>query len=402
MIIPHMVPYASPIYFVMLLVALLPIMIALLNGRRLNIYQSLITLFFLFVSFGGKDYRQGLALIFYVIFQSILVELYFRYRQKANHQWVFYGAVLLSIVPLIFVKVTPLFEAGNNSIFGFLGISYLTFKSVQIIMEMRDGVIKEYSPLTYIKFLLFFPTISSGPIDRYRRFEKDLKNPPTREDYLPFLQRGIHDIFMGFLYKFLIGYFFGQVLLPVVSFRALAEGGVSWYLVAYMYVYSMYLFFDFAGYSYFAIGTSKLMGYDTPINFNKPFLSWNIKEFWNRWHMTLSFWFRDYIYMRLMFTLIKKKVFKSRIVASNVGYFALFLIMGVWHGLTWYYILYGFYHATLICVTDAWLRFKKKHKKKLPSNKFTHAFAVVLTFHAVIFSFLIFSGFLDKLFFHHF
>ncbi len=173
-------------------------------------------------------------------------------------------------------------------------------------------------------------------------------------------------------------------------------------LVGYMYVYSMYLFFDFAGYSLFAVGTSKLMGYETPPNFNKPFLSWNIKEFWNRWHMTLSFWFRDYIYMRLMFTLIKKKTFKSRIVASNVGYFALFLIMGVWHGLTWYYILYGFYHAALICLTDAWLRFKKKHKKQIPSNKFTHALAIFLTFNAVCLSFLIFSGFLDKLIFHNF
>ena len=97
-----------------------------------------------------------------------------------------------------------------------------------------------------------------------------------------------------------------------------------------------------------------------------------------------------------MFTLLKKKVFKSRIVASNVGYFALFLIMGIWHGLAWYYIVYGIYHATLICLTDAWLRFKKKHKN-LPSNKFTHALAIFLNFQAVCFSFMIFSGILNKL-----
>ena len=188
-------------------------------------------------------------------------------------------------------------------------------------------------------------------------------------------------------------------MMPFVAKIAEKDGGLSWALVGYMYVYSMYLFFDFAGYSLFAVGTSYLMGYDTPMNFNKPFLSWNIKEFWNRWHMTLSFWFRDYIYMRLMFTLIKKKVFKSRIVASNVGYFALFVIMGVWHGLTWYYLVYGLYHAGLICLTDAWLRFKKKHKEKIPSNKLTHGLAIFLTFNAVCFSFLIFSGFLDTLFF---
>lgn len=78
-------------------------------------------------------------------------------------------------------------------------------------------------------------------------------------------------IFCRFLYKFIIGYYFGQVLLPVVGRIALQHGGISWALVGYMYVYSMYLFFDFAGYSLFAVGTSYMMGYQTPINFNKPF-----------------------------------------------------------------------------------------------------------------------------------
>ncbi|MDU7056520.1 MAG: D-alanyl-lipoteichoic acid biosynthesis protein DltB, partial [Enterococcus hirae] len=270
---------------------------------------------------------------------------------------------------------------------------------VQMIMEIRDGLIKNYQPFRYIQFLLFFPTISSGPIDRYRRFEKDQCQPPATEKYLTLLEKGIQNIFLGFLYKFIIGYYLGQVLLPIVSKAALQHGGFSWSLVGYTYVYSLYLFFDFAGYSLFAVGTSYLMGYQTPINFNKPFLSWNIKEFWNRWHMTLSFWFRDYVYMRLMFFLMKKKWFKGKIVTSNIGYYALFLLMGIWHGLTWYYIVYGLYHATLICLTDVWLRFKKKHKKQLPSNWFTHAFAVFMTFQAVCFSLLIFSGFLDQLLF---
>lgn len=396
---PHMTPYANPIYFIYLLVALTPMILTLLiKGKRWSWYQVLVTLFFLYMSFGGESWKSGAALIGYVIWQTILVWIYFHYRQKRNAGIVFYGAVLMAIAPLALSKILP-FALGHHSLLNFLGISYLTFKSVQIVMEMRDGLIKEYNIFRYIEFLLFFPTISAGPIDRYRRFEKDVENPPTREKYVDFLGKGLHNFFLGFLYKFIIGYYFGQVLLPIVAHGALKAGGISLELVAYMYVYSMYLFFDFAGYSLFAVGTSYLMGYDTPMNFNKPFLSWNIKEFWNRWHMTLSFWFRDYVYMRLMFTLIKNKVFKSRIVASNVGYFALFLLMGIWHGLTWFYLVYGLYHAALICLTDAWLRFKKKHKEKIPSNKFTHGFAVFLTFNAVCLSFLIFSGFLDKLFF---
>jgi membrane protein involved in D-alanine export len=397
---PHMIPYAEPYYFLLLIIGLIPIVLSLLlRGKRWSIYQTILTLFFLFISFGGIYWQQGIALIAYVIWQTILVWAYFSYRQKYNQTSWFYVAVLLSILPLFLTKVTPFFESGKESLFAFLGISYLTFKSVQMIMEIRDGLIKSYQPFHYIQFLLFFPTISSGPIDRYRRFEKDQLTPPTSEKYADMLEKGIHHIFMGFLYKFIIGYYLGQVLLPIVTKAALQNAGISWALLGYTYLYSFYLFFDFAGYSLFAVGTSYLLGYHTPINFNKPFLSWNIKEFWNRWHMSLSFWFRDYVYMRLMFFLMKKKWFKSKIVTSNIGYFALFLLMGIWHGLTWYYIAYGVYHATLICLTDAWLRFKKKHKKQLPSNRFTHIFAIFMTFQAVCFSLLIFSGFLDQLFF---
>lgn len=397
---PHMIPYANPSYFGYVFVLCLPIIFALLKlRRRLLGYEAIITLFFLYVSFGGNDYRQGIALIGYVLFQTILVWLYYLHRQKQNTTFGFYLAVILAILPLILTKIVPFIEHGQTSFFSFLGISYLTFKSVQMVMEIRDGLIKEYHPYRYIRFLLFFPTISSGPIDRYRRFEKDIEDIPQPEAYVDLLGQGIQRIFLGFLYKFIIGYYLGTLLLPLVARLALMYHGISLPLVGYMYVYSMYLFFDFAGYSLFAVGVSNLMGYQTPMNFHYPFLSWNIKEFWNRWHISLSFWFRDYVYMRLMFTLLKKKVFKSRIVASNIGYFALFLLMGVWHGLTWYYIVYGLYHACLICITDAWLRFKKKHKDKIPSNKFTHGLAVVATFHAVCFSFLIFSGFLDQLFF---
>lgn len=147
-----------------------------------------------------------------------------------------------------------------------------------------------------------------------------------------------------------------------------------------MYNYSLYLFFDFVGYSLLVVGISYLMGYDILMNFNKLFLSWNIKEFWNCWYMILFFWFCDYIYMCLMFFLLKKKVFKSWIVIFNIGYFVLFLIMGIWYGLMWFYIVYGFYYVILICVIDVWLCFKKKYKDKILLNKFIYVFVVFLIF----------------------
>ena len=397
--IPSLIPYANPIFFLYLLFALIPLMAYMLcKEKRLPWYQSIVTLVFLYISFGGSSWKQGVALILYVVWQTVLVALYQKYRQQHNQSSVFYASVILAILPLFLTKLFPVFDF-HISFIGFLGISYLTFKSVQVIIEFRDGVLKTYKMWDYVRFLLFFPTISSGPIDRFRRFQKELHTAPARSDYADLLKLGIHRIFIGFLYKFIIGYYLGILALPHIEKAALDSGLLSWQMLLYMYGYSLFLFFDFAGYSLFAVGVSNLMGYKTPMNFNKPFASWNIKEFWNRWHISLSTWFRDYVYMRLMFLLVKKKVFKSRVVASNIGYFGLFLLMGFWHGFTWFYILYGVFHATAICVNDWWLRLKKKHKN-WPSNKWTHALAVVITFHVVCVSFLIFSGILDKLFFN--
>ena len=395
----NMQPYQDPTYFVFLLIGLLPIAVGLMYGRRFRIYETLISFLFLLLTFGGVKWEQGVALSGYILFEMLLIYGYLAYRKKKNNTIVFDLAVVLSIIPLVIVKVSPLLNNGKESIIGFLGISYLTFKTVGMIMEIRDGIIKEVDFKEALHFLLFFPTISSGPIDRYRRFLGDYKKTPSREKYLELLDKGIWYIFLGFLYKFILAYFFGVLLQPKVSALALAHGGWSWWVVAYMYVFSMNLFFDFAGYSLFAVGTSYIMGVKTPMNFNKPFISKNIKDFWNRWHMTLSFWFRDYIYMRLVFFIMKKKLLKSKIAIANVGYLTLFLIMGFWHGITWYYIVYGLYHALAIILCDAWLRFKKKHKEHIPHNKFTEAFAIFMTFNVVCFSFLIFSGFLDKLFF---
>lgn len=393
-------PYQNPTYFLLLGLGLLPIMVGLLNGKRFRVYETVISFLFLLLTFGGPKWQEGLALIGYIVFELCILYAYLYHRRQKNSGSVFVLAVILAILPLVIVKLTPALS-GHNSLIGFLGISYLTFKVVGIVMEMRDGLIKELDFKEVLHFLLFFPTISSGPIDRYRRFLQDYNKAPSKEEYIQLLDKGVFYIFLGFLYKFVLAYFFGSVLLPKVGHVALFDGGISWALVAYMYVYSMDLFFDFAGYSLFAVAISYLLGVKTPINFNKPFSAPNIKEFWNRWHMTLSFWFRDYVYMRFVFFIMKNKLLTNKVTIANLGYLVLFLLMGFWHGVTWYYIVYGLFHACAIIICDAWLRFKKKHQAKLPSNKATHLLGIVITFNVVCFSFLIFSGFLDTLFFRN-
>ncbi|MBC1398846.1 D-alanyl-lipoteichoic acid biosynthesis protein DltB [Listeria fleischmannii] len=389
-------PYGSIFYFAILALFIAPIVIANLMGKRLPVYNAFVTLLFIFFMF-SSNLVQGIAFIVFIFWQLIVVRLYFNYRrvQNKNHGGIFTLFVIMSILPLMIVKVQPLL-AENTTLVGFLGISYLTFKATTMVMEIRDGLIKEYNSVEFVNFLLFFPTISSGPIDRFRRFQKDVKNPLDPAKYVELLNRGIFYIFLGFLYKFIIAYLIDIHWKTPLEGLLIQHIDFNTSLIGYMYAYSMYLFFDFAGYSLFAVGVSYLLGIKTPMNFNKPFLARNIKDFWNRWHMTLSFWFRDFIFMRLVFFLTKKKWFKNKFTIAYIAYFVNFFIMGIWHGLHWYYIVYGLYQATIIVLFDIFERINKKYKF-YPKNKITYVIGMIITFNFVCFGFLIFSGIFDKI-----
>ena len=406
--LPHLEPYGDPQYFVYIILAVLPIFIGLFFKKRFPLYEVLVSLAFIIFMLVGPDLTQFLAFIFYVVWQTFWLFLYKFYRKRWDNKWVFYLHVFLAILPLTIVKVTPAIQDHHQSLLGFLGISYLTFRSVGMMMELRDGALTDFSLWEFLRFMLFMPTFSSGPIDRFKRFNEDYVQIPDREELLNMLEKAVHYIMLGFLYKFVLAHIFGHLLLGHVKTYALYTGGFfNLGALGVMYVFGLDLFFDFAGYSMFAVAISYLMGIKSPINFDKPFLSRDLKEFWNRWHMSLSFWFRDFVFMRMVMVLTRKKVFKNRNVTSSVAYIVNMLIMGFWHGVTWYYIAYGLFHGLGLVINDAWIRKKKtlnKERKKagkaaLPENRWIQLLGMVVTFHVVMLSFLIFSGFLNDLWF---
>ncbi|WP_117286133.1 D-alanyl-lipoteichoic acid biosynthesis protein DltB, partial [Streptococcus intermedius] len=375
--IPHLEPYGDPQYFVYIILAVLPIFVGLFFKKRFPVYEALVSLAFIIFMLIGPKLTQIYALLFYVLWQMLWVWTYKIYRKTGDSKWIFYLHIALSILPLFFVKVTPAIY-GHQSLLGFLGISYLTFRSVGMIIELRDGVLKEFNLWEFLRFMLFMPTFSSGPIDRFKRFNEDYETIPERDELLDMLETSVQYIMLGFLYKFILAHIFGSMILPPLKQYALQMGGIfNLPTLGVMYVFGLDLFFDFAGYSMFALAVSNLMGIKSPINFNKPFVSRDLKEFWNRWHMSLSFWFRDFVFMRLVTVLIRNKVFKNRNTTSSVAYIINMLVMGFWHGVTWYYIAYGLFHGLGLVVNDAWLRKKKtvnKERKKknlplLPDNK---------------------------------
>ncbi len=180
-------------------------------------------------------------------------------------------------------------------------------------------------------YLLFFPCLSSGPIDRSRRFNEDLYNVRPKEDYLNLVGDGLFRIVLGMVHKF---------VLAAAFIRAHYLGnpitGTDWTgsTFAYMYCYGFYLFFDFAGYSLMAIGMGYIFGIVTPDNFKKPFISVDIKDFWDRWHITLSHWFRDFVFSRFHDGLYKRQVVQNKLTGAGIGFMINMTLMGVWHGLT--------------------------------------------------------------------
>ena len=319
-------------------------------------------------------------LVVFIVETFLLVRLGFHFREKKSTK---YPILFFASLLLIAAKTVVVWKV---SIFGFLGISYMTFKVLQILFETYDGVIKEpVGLIDYLQFLLFFPTISSGPIDRSRRFMEDIDQTIPRAEYIELLGTGLFRLLLGLVYKVVLS---GLLYLAM---NHIPHRGLLFTTVSYMYLYTFYLFFDFAGYSLMAVGVSNIMGIQTPMNFNKPFLSIDIKDFWNRWHISLSTWLRDFIFSRIVMKSMRHKWFKTRLTTAMVAYMLNMIFMGFWHGLSWSYIIYGVYHGVLMAGFE-WYQKKSKFYKKYKQKTAYKLVSWFVTMHLVMIGLLIFSG----------
>ena len=347
--------------------------------KKSTYYLSLVfsTLMVYFV-FAENPMHLG-SIIGYVLVGYILMHLSVKFKE---HKKTMILMIFLAGLPLVLVKVLAVFKISG---LGFLGISYMTFKLIQIIIEIYDGLIeKPMGPLDYVHFLLFFPALSSGPIDRSRRFLEDWKKQRTKDEYLELAGTGLFRLVLGLFYKLVIS---GMVFQQMTSIRYKDFS----FFVIYMYLYTAYLFFDFAGYSLMAVGASNILGIETPMNFNVPFISVDIKDFWNRWHITLSTWLRDFVFSRIVMRFMRKKIFKKRLTTAMVAYMINMTFMGFWHGITLNYIAYGFYHGILMAAFE-WYQKKSKFYKKNKNKTWYKVISWIITMHLVMFGFLIFSG----------
>jgi len=391
-----MTPYADFGYFGLLLIPLVPSVLLGLAGRLSWRWIGLLCLAVLAVQYAGQSILapwltiQTLWLVSgYALFEWALARLLLLQRARSRSRLAFWTALLLALLPLVLAKFLPLLVP--NTLFGFLGISYITFRALDVLFGIQDRLLTELPISQYLAFLFFFPTVSAGPIDRYRRFVRDWQQTRTRAAFLQDLDQAVQRIFRGLLYKFILA-----SLIQTYWMNVAAQATTIPAVISYMYAYSLYLFFDFAGYSAFAIGISYIFGIHTPENFRQPFLAGDIREFWNRWHITLSAWFRDHVYMRFVLAATKGQWFKNKYLASALGFLLSMGLMGVWHGTAINYLLYGLYHGLLLTAHDLFSRWNKQHRL-WGEGPIWRVTGIVCTVQLVCFGFLIFSGHLTSL-----
>lgn len=266
-----------------------------------------------------------------------------------------------------------------------IGISFFTFKLMSYVMEVNLGnMAPEKDVVKFGTYVAFFPTILSGPIDRPNSFIPQLCD--VRKFNEVNVSEGIKRVLWGMFLKMCIA---DQISGYTSAVFNNLDNHSSLTLLIATALYSFQLYSDFAGYSEMAIGVSRIMGIKVMENFDRPYFSMNIAEFWRRWHISLTSWITLYVFMPL------NVAFRN---FGNIGIIAATIIntviIGAWHGANWTFILFGLYHGVLISIVSLCDKRRKKFEKKYNlKNKFWYVYSrIALTFVLWSFSLLIFQA----------
>ena len=237
------------------------------------------------------------------------------------------------------------------------GISFYTFETISYTMDVYRGHIKaEKKFITYGLFVAFFPKLVAGPIQRAAELVEQLKNRPSFQ--LGFVSEGLRRMLYGLFLKVVFADNIAGFVDEGFAINPSELAGLDVITLGFLFGFQIY--FDFAAYSHIALGAAKVLGINIPENFNFPYIATSMKDFWKRWHISLSSWIRDYLYLPLTGTKVLVSTGTGGIGQSlsnqptakrkNFALFATWAIMGFWHGSNWTFILWGLYHAVFIYV----------------------------------------------------
>lgn len=307
---------------------------------------------------------------------GILIE---KYRKKKRSKVFLTVSVIFSLCLLGYCKYADFFIANFNSLTGLsvpllkialpIGISFYTFQILSYTVDVYRGEAAQKNYINLATYIALFPQLIAGPIVRYSDIAKQLEN---RTHSLSDAAVGIRRFVIGLSKKILIANTLGEL---VSIFKDSDEKSTAFYWL-YAVAYTLHIYFDFSGYSDMAIGLGRIFGFHFSENFNYPYISANVTEFWRRWHISLGSWFRDYLYIPMGGNRVKKVRWLFNICV-------VWMATGLWHGAEWNFVLWGVMFAVILMIEKLWLLKGLQHMKVL-----NHIYVMLL----VIVSFVIFDS----------
>lgn len=272
-------------------------------------------------------------------------------KNTSGSSVIFVISVFLMLLTLVVFRIGTIIL---NSIVAPLGISFYMMQAISYVADVHTRkIVKERNYLKLLIYLSFFPTITSGPIYRFEDFNRSYNSviSDLKADYER-ITNGIIYILYGYFLKLVIA---ERAAIPVNKvfneFEGSEYGGILLFIIAI--TYSLQIYADFAGYSAIVIGIAQILGYDIPENFSAPYLSSNIKEFWGRWHISLSTWLRDYVYIPLGGN-------RKGTLRKYINLIITFLVSGMWHGFRWHYLVWGLLHGSYQIIGETTYSIRKR------------------------------------------
>jgi alginate O-acetyltransferase complex protein AlgI len=269
-----------------------------------------------------------------------------------------------------------------------LGFSYIAFRLLHTLRDRQSGRLPVVNLSEYVVYVIFFPALPAGPIDRIERFVEDLRHPlALTPDNLGESGRRL---MLGLFKKFVLSDALALIAMNETNALQVHSAGWGWVL---LYAYAFQIYFDFSGYTDIAIGMGRLLGIKLPENFKAPYLKPNLTQFWNNWHMTLTQWFRAYFFNPITRALRSSRKSFSVPMIIFITQIATMLLIGLWHGVTWNFTLWGLWHGLGLFIHNRWSEWTRGRYAgiPLPWQKILNIGAVLLTFNYVAVGWVFFA-----------
>lgn len=335
----------------------LPVLLAIYlitPWRFKNAVLALASLFFYF--WGEVEYTW--VFILSVIFNYIAGRILGSLNKDRQKTIILFAACTLNLLLLAYFKYANFIIDNVNVVLAQsslpllniekihlpIGISFITFHAMSYLIDIRRGTSKDQrNPLDVLLYMSLFPQLIAGPIIRYHQISEQIK---TRITTTAHIYLGLKRFTFGLAKKVLVANQLG-----IVADRIFSISGpdittpLAWLGIT---AYSLQLYFDFSGYSCMALGLAMMFGFRFPENFNYPYISRSIQEFWRRWHISLSSWFRDYVYIPLGGN-------RGSIWRTYFNLVLVFFLCGLWHGASWNFVIWGLFHGCFLVLERAFL-----------------------------------------------